>query len=314
LRGLPKFNTSNPEVREYLWGVAEHWIREGVDGWRLDVPEEINDREFWQEFRRRVKQANPEAFLVGEIWRVAPEWVEGDRFDSLTNYPFTRACLGTFLEKAIDAELLTGHGLGLVPRLEPEDVRESFLNLQLVYTRDNTGSMLNLLSSHDIPRFLTFAGGDESALRMAALLQMTYPGAPCVYYGDEIGMQGGRDPDCRRAFPWDEGQWNRGLRQHYKAAIALRKAHPALRRGDLAWLGYEDSVLAFARKSADETLVIVFNLSREPRTTAIMTNSMLAAGSSVRDVSSGHSFRVQNTSIVGATLAARSGTVFLAEP
>ena len=91
---LPKLNVAEPAVREYLWGVAEHWLRFGIDGWRLDVPAEIDDPPFWAEFRRRCRAINPEAYLVGEIWHVAPDWLAGDRFDALMNYPLAEAIIG----------------------------------------------------------------------------------------------------------------------------------------------------------------------------------------------------------------------------
>ncbi|MFC6662298.1 alpha-amylase family glycosyl hydrolase [Deinococcus multiflagellatus] len=98
-RALPKFNTDTPAVREFLWDVAEHWIRFGIDGWRLDVPNEIDDDAFWQEFRRRVKAINPDAYIVGEIWGDAHRWLAGDQFDAVMNYHFTRPCLA-FLARA----------------------------------------------------------------------------------------------------------------------------------------------------------------------------------------------------------------------
>ena len=96
LPALPKFNTATPAVREFLWGVAEYWIKFGIDGWRLDVPTEIDDDEFWREFRQRVKAANPEAYIVGEIWHEAQRWLGGDQSDAVRNYLFARASLGFF--------------------------------------------------------------------------------------------------------------------------------------------------------------------------------------------------------------------------
>ena len=107
-------------------------------------------------------------------------------------------------------------------------------------------------------------GGDKRRLRLATLCQMTFPGAPSVYYGDEIGMEGGHDPDCRRAFPWDEARWDHELRADFKRYIALRKAHPALRSGDFVTLYAKDLAYAFARTSAEETVVVVFNVGATP--------------------------------------------------
>ncbi len=109
LPALPKLNTGNPQVREMLWSVAEHWLRFGADGWRLDVPEEIGEPAFWLEFRRRCRAANPDAYLVGEIWHVAPEWLAGDRFDGLMNYPLLEAILSFVGGPSLDAGLVASH-------------------------------------------------------------------------------------------------------------------------------------------------------------------------------------------------------------
>ena len=108
LAPLPKLNTDNRDVRELILQVAEHWIHRGIDGWRLDVPEEIDDLPFWQEFRRRVRAINPEAYLVGEIWTRAEEWLEGDRFDAVMNYPFSRNALGFFGGDRLDRTFTPG--------------------------------------------------------------------------------------------------------------------------------------------------------------------------------------------------------------
>lgn len=115
---LPKLNTSTPAVREFIFGVAEHWIRFGADGWRLDVPGEIDDDEFWREFRRRVKAVNPDAYLVGEIWHPAHRWLQGDQFDAVMNYLFTKACIGFFAGAKMDAHLVSGVGYAPVPVLD----------------------------------------------------------------------------------------------------------------------------------------------------------------------------------------------------
>jgi len=109
LPALPKLNTDNPEVREYLFGVAEHWLRFGIDGWRLDVPEEIRDVEFWREFRQRVKAINPEAYIVAEIWEERPDVLRGDQYDALMNYPFMAAVLSFVGALHHDDEVIGSH-------------------------------------------------------------------------------------------------------------------------------------------------------------------------------------------------------------
>ncbi len=259
---LPKWNVANPQAREYLLGVAEHWLRFGIDGWRLDVPQEIEDAEFWREFRRRVRAIKPDAYIVGEIWQVAPEWVAGDRFDALMNYPFLEASLGFTAAGTLDVPVISCQaelGRNVVP-LDARAFGARLRHLLAAYEPHVTAVQLNLLDSHDTPRFVTMAGGDRDALRLAVLLQMTLPGAPCVYYGDEIGLEGGRDPDSRRAFPWDRAAWDEGLRSFFRGAIALRAAHPALRSsGTVRVLDAEGMTHVHVRRGAGEVLIVAVN-------------------------------------------------------
>jgi neopullulanase len=267
LRELPKLNTRTPAVREFLWHVARYWIEQGIDGWRLDVPNEIDDDEFWREFRRQVKDANAEAYILGEIWHDASRWLRGDQFDAVMNYPLARACLGFFAQRTLNQELLHNTGYGHVPLLTAASFADTIDAMLCMHPFAVTQAQFNLLGSHDTPRFLSLARGDESAWRLALLFLMTYPGAPCIYYGDEIGLTGGRDPDCRRAFPWPNGAsgqphpWNLALLEHTRQAVALRRAHPALRRGTFIHLYALGDVYAFARQLGDESLVVILNAS-----------------------------------------------------
>ena len=186
----PSSTPPNRAVREYLWGVAEHWLRFGIDGWRLDVPAEIDDPAFWAEFRRRCRAVNPEAYLVGEIWHVAPEWVAGDRFDALMNYPLAEAIIGFVGGRSLNealAPLAPRVRHGHAPRRRRRSARGSW-TLLAAYAPETNAVQLNLLDSHDTPRVLSVLGNDREALELAVLLQATLPGAPCVYYGDEVGV------------------------------------------------------------------------------------------------------------------------------
>ncbi|MEW6028388.1 MAG: alpha-amylase family glycosyl hydrolase [Chloroflexota bacterium] len=263
LPALPKFNTDTPAVREFLLGVAEHWLRFGIDGWRLDVPAEINDDPFWREFRRRVKAINPEAYIVGEIWHEAQRWLQGDQFDAVMNYLITAAALSFFGGSHLDMEVVNKAG-GLQGRVHPMNARQFADEIERnfhLYQPAITYAQLNLLDSHDMPRFLTCVGGDKAALRLALLFLFTYPGAPCIYYGDEIGLDGNHDPDCRKSFPWDESRWDHDLLNFIKALAALRKSHPALRRGGYHRVHAEDGVFVFGRKLEDDSLIVAFNVS-----------------------------------------------------
>ncbi len=264
LRALPKFNTDCPEVREFLWGVGRRWIEFGIDGWRLDVPNEIDDDSFWREFRVRVRQANPEAYIVGEVWTDAERWLKGDMWDAVMNYQFTRACIAFFIGDSVNGDELRKTSLYPVGPSTATAFRQAIERLLKLYHANVSSVMLNLLGSHDMARFLTLARGDRSALELATAFQMTYLGAPSVYYGDEIGMAGGHDPGNRGAFPWHHtAEWDTGLLHRFQRLIALRHARPALRRGSFQFLWASDAVIATSRQLADETVIAIFNASRD---------------------------------------------------
>lgn len=261
LPALPKLNTDEPAVREYLFGVAEHWLRFGIDGWRLDVPAEINDEAFWQEFRIRCRAVRPDAYLVGEIWHVAPEWLLGDRFDALMNYPLAEAIIGFAGGRHLDMEVIRAHN-EYAGSIHPRD-GASFANrlkeLLVAYDPSTVAVQLNLLGSHDAPRLRTVLGGSVPRMGLATLLQATLPGAPCLYYGDEIGLTGGNDPGNRGAFPWDEARWEPGLRETVRALFRLRLAEPALRDGPLTIVGATASAVAIERGSGPARFVVAVN-------------------------------------------------------
>ncbi len=310
LPALPKFNTNTPAVREYLLGVAEHWVRQGIDGWRLDVPTEIEDEVFWPEFRRRVKAVNPAAYLVGEIWGPAPDWLRGDRFDAVMNYVFSRACLGFFGGESLLTRFRPG-GFKLEP-LGACAFGKRIAEMLALYDWPVTLAQLNLLGSHDTPRVLTLFQGDTTRLKLAFFYQMTAPGAPCIYYGDEVGLTGGPDPACRAAMPWDESQWDVGLRDSVRRLIALRQRHPALRRGDYTRLYAHRGIYAFGRRYLDETLVVVLNNSDQTRQVAVPVRGYLPNDTVLRAVwpASDATTRVIRGHLPDLRLAAHAGAIW----
>lgn len=268
LHALPKFNTNNPQVREFLWTIGEYWVRFGIDGWRLDVPYEIDDDAFWQEFRLRVKSANPDTYIVGEIWRESQRWLQGDQFDAVMNYIFTRAATAFFGAQTL-AAVTPGGGYPPLKPLNAEVFAAEMDRMLGLYDWAITSAQLNLLGSHDTARFLYMVGGDKSALRLATLFQMAMPGAPSIYYGDEIGLTGGHEPASRGAMPWDESAWDQGLRADFQRAIALRHANPALRRGTYRTLLARGAHFAFLREHEGQRLIVVFNTSKDQQTLTI---------------------------------------------
>jgi glycosidase len=260
---LPKLNTDNPEVHDYLLDVATSWIREAdIDGWRLDVPNEVPHR-FWVDFRRAVKALKPDAYIVGEIWSDGRPWLGGDQFDAVMNYQVRDAILsllGARPEKPEEKRARKAH-VGDVAWLDHR-LRE----LEHQVAPQVSAVQFNLLGSHDTERLLTLLGDDVRKMRLAYALLLSQPGAPVIYYGDEIGMQGGRDPDCRRTFPWQQPQsWNTELRTWLQRLIAARQAHAALRRGTTTTLHAADGIYVFTRHLANETVLVALNASGRSR-------------------------------------------------
>jgi len=271
LPALPKLNTDNPRVREYIFGVAEHWIRFGADGWRLDVAAEIDDDEFWREFRRRVKAIDPEAYIVAEIWHEDHRWLRGDQFDAYMNYPLAAAAISFCGGRHLDMRVIGQHG-ELAAAIRPEDGPTFAARLTHVlstYDPAIDAVQLNLLGSHDTPRVLTMCGGDVDSVRLATLVQMTVGGAPCVYYGDEIGMAGEQDPFSRASFPTDPAAGDTILREYFAGLIALRHANRALRRGGFAVVAAAGETVAYRRSDDDATFIIGLNAGEGPAELAL---------------------------------------------
>ena len=221
--GMPKLNCRNPEVREYVCGVVEYWTREcQVDGWRLDVADEIG-RDFWREFRRRIRAVNPQILIVGEIWHFNGSYLGGDQWDSVMNYHFTDAVKGFLLERRLTAGE-TAQRLDFVRgRLKKEAV--PFL--------------WNLIDSHDTDRFLTQAGENKTVLKLAAALQLLLPGMPMIYYGDEVGMVGKKGSQCRRGMLWEKERQDGELLSFYRKLLDIRRMYPVIGTGEAHWMPQE---------------------------------------------------------------------------
>lgn len=306
---LPKFNTNTQAVRDFIFDVARRWIEFGIDGWRLDVPTEIDDDEFWREFRRVVRAANPDAYIVGEIWGDAQRWLMGDQYDAVMNYGISRAALGLFGRESFDREYRPG-GFKLVP-LGARAFANEVERLMGMYPWEVVQAQFNLLDSHDTARFIHQAKGDWQTLKQALLFLMTIPGAPCLYYGTEIGMTGGPDPDCRRAFPWhDRASWKLDLLDFTKRAIRLRREHPALRQGKYAAVYAHEDILAFARRSAEESALVLFNAGPEARAVTLDVADLLPDGV-LTDVWAGVQARVSKGMVRHLELPGQSAAVFV---
>jgi glycosidase len=283
LHALPKFNTDHPQVREYLMRVAEHWTRMGIDGWRLDVPNEIQTGGFWEEFRQRVKEINPDAYITGEIWQEAGSYLQGDRFDGVMNYLFAEAAISFAAGPRVDWRLAEGKGYRPSMNLDARSYADRIDWVLSLYPWEIQLAQFNLLDSHDTARVISLAGGDIASVHLSTLLLMTYPGAVSIYYGDEIGLEGGMpDHDTRRPFPWDRPHlWKTEVLDFHKELIRLRNRHPALRRGIYRRLYADDAVYAFGRQLGEETLLIAVNTAGQSRTAAIPVDGFFAPDSAL---------------------------------
>jgi cyclomaltodextrinase / maltogenic alpha-amylase / neopullulanase len=311
LPALPQFNTDNPQVRSFLFEVAKHWIEQGADGWRLDVPFEIKDESFWRQFRTATKLPNEDAYLVGEIPSEAQDWLQGDMFDGVMNYQFTAACIGFFGAESRDETMISGMmGLPEVPVLDAQGFAQRTKELLEIYPRQNALAQLNLMDSHDTPRFLTMVSGNKGAFRLATLFQMTYPGAPCIYYGNEIGLTGGREPENRGTFPWDESRWDHDLRNAVKTYAHLRHAHPVLRTGEYVSLFAEGRHLAYLRHLESARMLIALNASGGHWDLNIPVEGHIPDGTQLEDLLGGDGALIEDGHLRKRTLAPWEGAVF----
>lgn len=303
----PKHGIASDAARRHLMAITRRWMdpdgdgdpSDGVDGWRLDVPNEV-PLPFWHEWCRYVRSINPDAYVVGEIWERADQWLDGRAFDAVMNYEFAKPAVNWVIDRA--------------NRISASEFDRRLAELRLAYPAECTYAMMNLLGSHDTDRIASMAlnpdrpynqqnreqdgarydasrpgDAERAKQRLLALLQMTYVGAPMIYYGDEVGMWGSNDPNNRKPMVWpDLGPFDdpqesvdESLLAHYREVIALRRAHPALRTGDFRTVLTDDAqdVWVFVRSGGGEEVLVALNASTRPATVALP-----GLGSGWRDV------------------------------
>lgn len=214
---MPKFNTSNSEVASFLLRVAKYWTNEiGIDGWRLDVSDELS-HDFWRQFRKEIKSINEDIAIIGESWHNSYSFLQGDQFDSIMNYAFTKSCLDYFAWENINVEKMANR-----------------LNSILIRNKTQVNNMmLNLLDSHDTLRFYTQVQKDSKKLLSAIALMTFFPGASMIYYGTEIKMEGGFDPDSRRTFNWNEDEWDSKFMDEIKTLLNIKSENELLKNGEV---------------------------------------------------------------------------------
>ncbi len=307
VKSMPKLNTGNPEVVAYFTEVGRYWIREaGIDGWRLDVANEVN-HDFWRAFRKAVSSVKPDAFLIGEIWFDAREWLMGDQFDSLMNYGFAYACIDFFAKRVIHVKQF--------------DDRMGYLRMR--YKKNIQQAQMNLLDSHDVPRFLSLAGGDIRKLKLAVLFMMTHVGIPTIYYGDEKGMDGLKEDDYRKPMLWRDTQTSRELTDFYRKLISIRKENMDLMTGEYKTIDADliRNTLVYARETNGKRLYVILNNSEFPVQYALdisrgdpgkIENETVGKGVILKDLLSGRQYHAQG-SVVTVTLDELSGAILIQE-
>ena len=237
---MPKTNTANQGLKDYFCEVGAYWVREfDIDGWRLDVANELDDQ-FLRAFRNVAKKEKEDLLVIGEVWENANHYVNGNMMDGAMNYDVRRYCGQFFAYKTIDAEEF--------------DARVS--NLLMRYPKQATYAQLNLLDSHDVSRFFTECGEDRDKMELSILFLMTFVGMPCIFYGDEKGLSGKTEPEYRRPMEFDRQDL---LEDVYKKLIKLRKDHSCLRNGEYETLLAEDGAYAFRRSNENEAVSIYIN-------------------------------------------------------
>lgn len=241
---MPKLNTSNLEVQEYLIGIATHYVKEyGIDGWRLDVSDEVSHN-FWKRFRRAIKEINPDILITGENWQDGTPYLRGDEFDGIMNYPFTKYINDLLSFNVID----------------PMEFKYRLNALRLRYKTQVMNSNWNLIDSHDTFRFYTQVKEDKNKALLGAAIQLFYVGIPCLYYGDEIPLEGRFDPDCRRCMDFKQVNRRNEFYNTYKALIHLRRDSSIIKYGFLD-IEYEDGILSFIRTYKGHKMELLMNFS-----------------------------------------------------
>jgi glycosidase len=244
---MPKLRFKNREVRDYFLDVGTYWIKTAdIDGWRLDVADEV-DFTFWQEFRRAIKNVKKDAILIAETWKDGKDMLRGDQMDSIMNYLFRDALVDYFALNKIDTY----------------DFDQIIQNILLSYPNIVNNVLYNLIGSHDTPRFMELCKGDIRKMQLAVAFQMTFVGMPAIYYGDEIGLTGGNDPDCRMTMNWENN--DQILLEFYRKIIKTRKNLLPLRYGDFRSIYCDKNTYGFSRHFNGESIYIIFNNNKEEK-------------------------------------------------
>lgn len=243
---MPKLNYQNKQLRNYIKSVGGYWMQYGIDGFRLDVADEL-DYTFLEDFRREMKQIDQDTLLIGETWKNGYDLLSGNQVDSVMNYRLADVLYDFIIR-------------------ESSNISEIFRRIEEIYFDypiQTHNILYNLLGSHDTERILTRCDGDIKKLELLVVLQMCLPGIPFVYYGDEIGMEGENDPDCRKAMQWSNP--NQEVHEMYKRVLQLRIDNQVLRYGRFKHIDLNNGVYGLLRVFEEKELVLFINNSNEPK-------------------------------------------------
>jgi cyclomaltodextrinase / maltogenic alpha-amylase / neopullulanase len=280
---MPKLNLQNEACARYFKEVGKYWMSEyHTDGWRLDVSPEVFPA-FWHDFHREMKRENPDCLIVAECWDDSRQWITpGDQFDATMHYMLSRNIWKRFAKNSIDLKTFDS----------------SVNDAAMLYPQRNQDVLWTFLGSHDTERFLTRAGGDKRRLRAAAFFQFTAMGIPIIYYGDELGMEGGPDPDNRRPMRWDRLENDETL-AHYRKLAHLRGGNEALRIGAFhTWRVMDNNVYAYERFTDRQRLLCVLNTGAEPVEALLPLPPALAAKPAVTELYAQKTLPVAQGSVV----------------
>lgn len=295
---MPKLNVLNPDTTAYLMGVLDYWAKSSeIAGWRLDVANEV-PMPFWRTFRSHLKALNPDAWIIGEEWGNAAGWLGGDQWDSVMNYPFRSAVLNL---------------LGPNGNHKPSTFITALMANYANYAPQVSRNLMNLLGSHDTPRILTELKGDTESAKLAATLQFTWVGVPSIYYGDELGMEGGADPENRRGMAWAKATSSNALLSHYRRLVAMRNAFEALQVGDPVPLATDDAtgLVGFARTYRGQSAIVLANASNKSTDVDLPLDPKLPTSHKLIDGLTGRNYSISSDHKLRLTLPAKAAIVLM---
>lgn len=253
---LPKLNVDNPELRAHLFGAVRQWTARGVDGWRLDVPYMMDNPGFWEQFRGVVREVNPEAYIVAEVWDFAGDWATATTSDAAMNYQLRAALLAFLVDRRTGADAFAADAARIASGVG-----------------DGADHMLNLLASHDTARLRTTCGGEPALSHLAVGLLLALRGIPMLYYGDEVGMTGFNDPECRATMPWHSSDWDQQTLAQVQQLVRIRRGSIALRRGSELVTPVTDDIVRVERRHPEQCVVVYGNRAATPATVTLTSGA-----------------------------------------